>query len=91
MKLRFWKNERRDSDTHPHLSNGKPVEIDGKMYWAKIWINAEQDDTKAGINRMVDKLADENGTHAIITLDLTPAETRTSAPPAKQYQDDTPF
>jgi len=92
MKIRFWRNDRREGPTHPHLSNGKPVEIDGKTYWAKIWINAEQDETKAGVDRMVDKLADENGQHAIITLDLTPAQPAAPASSAqKKYSEDDPF
>ena len=98
MKLRLWKNDKRKGETHPHLKNGKPQAIEcphckkSADHWISAWINASEDSTKEGVNRMVDKLEAENGTYAILTLDVSPAEEQKAAAP-RDYgdPDDQPF
>jgi hypothetical protein len=78
-KLRFWRNDKRDSSAHPHLTSSKPQEINGQRCWLSLWINSDNEETQKSIDRMVQKLADECGTGAIITVGLRPAEQQAPA------------
>jgi hypothetical protein len=73
IKLGLFKNEDRQADTHPQLRNGKPQEINGQRYWVTAFINSDDPDTQAAIERMVDKLQTQNGNYPIISVSLTPA------------------
>jgi len=81
IKLALWKNDKRESATHPPLKCGKPVEIDGKQYWISAYINGPKDNAQMedAINRMIDKLAELNGSYPIVSISLTPVD-------GQQYQ-----
>jgi len=89
-KLRFWRNENRDTSTQPHLTNGKPQDVNGVRCWLSLWINSDNEETQKSIDRMLLKLADECGTGAIITVGLRPAEQQAPAK-RRDYTDGAPF
>jgi len=92
IRLAFWINEDRDSETKPHLKGSKPVFIPEGEYWLNSWINSPNPETQKRINNFLATLAAENGTHPIITASLRPAEPRGPAvSPAAEPKTDVPF
>lgn len=78
-KIALWKNERREKDTQPILSGGKPQQIAGTDFWVSAWINAGKDadpELVKRINALVDYLDQQNGSYPIISVSLREAESR---------------
>ena len=101
IKLALWRNDKRDKPTQPILKGGKPQVIGGQEYWVSAWINAPKDNPEIAdkIQKMVDVLAQLQGTYPIINVNLSPAEQQGYAPPqstgggvgADPFGDEIPF
>lgn len=94
IKLGLWKNDRRTKSTQPPLSAGKPVEIEGKQYWLSAYINTPKGDdaTAERVQKMIDHLAEGNGTYPLLSISLVPAEQRQQpVSDAPLDDDDVPF
>lgn len=97
IKLTLFKNRDRQTDNHPHLKNGKPVDVPcscGKVnrHWLAGFINSNNEQTQASIGRMLDKLEAENGNYPILNISLTPAEPQAPAASNAGYEDESdPF
>jgi len=94
IKLALWKNEKRETPSHPPLKGGKPVEIGGSQYWISAYVNGPKDNAQMeeSINRMIDKLAELNGNYPIVSISLTPVQGQqgTSQSPREPGSDDEP-
>ena len=40
----LFKNDRRESDTHPHMKGN--IVVDGKEYWLSAWTNTSKSGTR---------------------------------------------
>tara|TARA_R110002020_G_scaffold159106_3_gene342753 strand:- start:3519 stop:3812 length:294 start_codon:yes stop_codon:yes gene_type:complete len=95
IKLAGWKNDRREKPSQPILKAGKPVDINGQEFWVSMWINAKDPNLATAIERMVDKLAQDNGSSPIVSVSLTPLETfqqeSSQAASSQEFNDEIPF
>ena len=76
IKLALWAADNRETEKHPHIKSGKPVEINGQKFWLSGYINAGQNNPElaASIDHMITKLSEANDTYPIISLRLMPVE-----------------
>jgi hypothetical protein len=75
MRGAIWKNDKRESDRHPHF-NGH-AEVDGIQYWVSAWKRGSNDNPKAPALRFSFRRKDEPN--------------RENAAVAATFDDDIPF
>ena len=71
-----WKNEQREKDTHPQFKAGKPIQHEGKEYWLSVFVNVDDPVLAEKVGRMIDALAEANGTRPILSVSLKEVEPR---------------
>lgn len=90
IEIAVWANDRRESDRHPHVKAGKPVDVPcecGRVNqkWVSGWFSTggpdDPDSAKLDgrIEKFLETLADKAGTYPVLKITLSPAEARSGS------------